>query len=373
MRLDLSADPWGAAMLGTATFAALGLVVVLLALAMGTSKRGGAWILGLGCVAFLGTAMLGTVARVREADAAARRKPAAPAEPVKIIAPEVPPDVDEQPGGIDDDAGSGSGSADRSVTPTNVVGGTEGPPGAATGSSEGAAPEDALADEEGGDEGEPPGPAPPLAVGPAHDVVSAAPAPSAGVVTLDAAPDLPADPPALREAVIERLRAAKAVALDDAQCLDAKTLGQTWVGIAAIPREVLPDRVAVIVRRLDKCRRRIAGARAWMLRRERADARKAFAGTLRKRLASDHPGIWVATSGKDDVKLRVGAKSLAASAVESLLSAGLSAELEGLGFQSAFFSDGKNGKSLKLDAKSDADILDAELQPFGLQAQFPEP
>jgi hypothetical protein len=387
MRLDLSADPWGVAMLGAAGVAVLGLVIVLLALAMSTSKRAGAWILSLGCAAFLVTAAFGTLARVREADAAIRKQPP-PSEPVKIIAPDVPPDVDDPTG----DAPPAEGKAvPEGATPTDVVpGGTDGepiaaepvptsdastgepaapePPASEAATTEGAEP----AQEDADPEGEPPGPAPPGDTA-KPEAPPTAPAPSAGVVALEAAPALPSEAAAQREAVLERLRAAKTVALDDESCRDARTIAQTWVGIAAIPREVLTDRVAVIVRRLERCRRKIAGTRAWALHRDRTAARKAFADTLRDRLAPDHAGVWVATSGKDEIKLRVGAKSLATAAVDTLLAAGLKAELEGLGFEGAFFSDGKKGQTVKLEPKSDDVLLAAELEPLGLHAPFPEP
>jgi hypothetical protein len=343
MRLDLSADPWGAAMLGTAVVVVLGLVIGLLALAMRTSKRVAGWLCGLGSLAFLGTAAAGTLQRVQASDAAAQRaaQDAQKPEGKVLSAPPVPTAdtsdaVDVAPGDSEDEGSGGTGG------PTD-----EG----ATGGAETQGTPTAIA-ETGGEPPEADTDAAPEAV--ADPIPAVAPA------------DFPTDPEAAAAEANARLRDAKRIVESEQDCRDAEKIQSTWLALSTIPPTLMRARVRSTARDVEGCRRRIVGGRQWKVRKDQVAARDDFPDEFTKRLAAEGIGVWSNVYGKDHEKLNAGSKQLTKAKIEELLTGGLRDELEGLGFVAVSMSDGKSVVRETFTPKTVDELVDAELEAFGL-------
>ncbi len=345
MRLDLSADPWGVAMLAAATVLALGLVIGLLALIMRTSKRAAGWFCGLGSLAFLVTAAGGTWQRIEAHDAAAKKAAAEAAKPEGKVLQAPPVPVDTAGAAVEAPAGS-SGAADDGVT------GSAGSDGGEESAGTGDAPantDDVPADIVGDvppELDEPPAPTPTPAVA--------------------VAPDFPSGKEAGKAEAAKRLRDAKQIVDEDKDCRDPDKLRSTWLSLSTIPPTIMAVQVKAMARKVEACRRRLVGGRQWKLRKDQVAARDAFATTLKQRLAEEKIGLWISVYGADHEKLNAGSKQLDQDRIKKLLDDGLRDELLELGFVQASISDGKNITREDLTPKSVAEMVDDELEPYGL-------
>lgn len=339
MRLDLSADPWGVAMLAAATVLGLGIVIGLLALAMRTSKRAAGWFCGLGSLAFLATAAGGTWERVRAHDAAAKKAAAEATKPEgKVLeAPPVPEDV-VAPEGAD---GSGTATADDG-TGGSTDGGESGDDGGASA---------------GGETGEPT---------PTDIIDDAPPLDHEEAAPPLAAPDFPEGTAAAKAEANKRLRDAKKIVEEDEDCRDPDKLQKTWLALSTIPPTVQRGKVKAMARRVEGCRRRLVGGRQWKIRKDQVAARDAFAKTLKRRLSEEGIGLWTSVYGADHEKINAGSKQLDEERIKKLLDDGLRDELKKLGFEHASISDGQKITREELSPKTVKEIVDEELAPYGL-------
>ena len=342
MRLDLSADPWGVAMLAAATVLGLGIVIGLLALLMRTSKRAAGWFCGLGSLAFLVTAAGGTWQRIQVHDAAAKKAAAEAAKPEgKIL--EAPPVPEDTAGAVPSEGTGSADAADGNGSSGESDGGDEGgDTGAAAGTSDDV-PADIAGDVEP-ETDDPPPTAPEVAV----------------------ASDFPSGKEAGKAEATKRLREANKIVEEDKDCRDPDKLRSTWLALSTIPPNVMAAQVKAMSRKVEGCRRRLAGGRQWKIRKDQVAARDAFAKTLKQRLADEGIGLWISVYGADHEKLNAGSKQLDQDKIKKLLDDGLRDELLQLGFVQASISDGKKITREELSPKSVSDIVDEELEPYGL-------
>lgn len=342
MAFDPAADPWGAAMLAAAAVVALAVFVLVAAILTGTPKRSAGRILGFGCALFLGAAVGGTWVRVQHGDADAARAAKPKPEPVTIVAPAPPPDPDDpdapkpQPGVAA--VGDAGGDADADGQPTAID------------DAGGGAPDPAVA--------------PPTTAAAALNLT---PTRSSNIDTSpvplnDAA--LPTDEAERTKAIANRLRAARTLAADERRCADAPGIAQAWADLSVLPADTPGLRTATA--KLEACRKRIRNAKAYWVRRERIEARNAYAEELPGMLKNDDSFVFVNVRGNAHERIRIGGKSITDARVQVLLDGGLATELTALGFTEVTFASGKGTIVKHYDVDNDAAVTTAVMGRWGL-------
>ncbi|MEM6993471.1 MAG: hypothetical protein AAF721_23355 [Myxococcota bacterium] len=349
MAFDPAADPWGTAMLGSATVVALAVFVLVAAIMTGTPKRAGARILGVGCFLFLLTAAGGTWDRIVSAEDVDREanKPRPP--PVTIVAPPPPPDPDAGPSPAGSDGAGSGGPDDAGAAPT-----TPPDPGTATPTAIANPPPAA---------GDPPAAAASGSLAPtAPAVIDTSP------VELAAPTALPADAEGKKTAMSTAIRLAKAVAADETDCADPKRVAEAWLSIKSFAADTRGLKTAVS--RLEGCRKRIRAARAYWVRRKRVEARNAYADELPGKLKRDDSYVFVSVRGPAHERMRIGGKSITAQRVAALIRDGLADELKALGFSEVTFASGKTTTTQKYDSEDDSAVTDKVMGRWGLQSKL---
>lgn len=318
MAFDPAQDPWGAALLVTAALSGLGLVLALVARGSSRSAAVGGWLMGLGLVGFLGSAVAGAVVRVESAVAST-----APSQ-------SDPEDSDEA----------------ASAAPTRSDAHDDEP------SDESEAVTGTDDDESGASDGE----------------SDAADAPSSVAIARPGA--LPSDPVELRAAVRVILRDGKKVAEGKNSCTDPQQLADTWAKLAAIPDDTYPARANVIVKKLDACRRKLVWTTLYVVRHERVKERGDFVSVLDSRLQEAGKPAAISVHEKSNARLRVGSQSMSHEEFAAMLEGGLQKELEALGFEKVTFSDGSEAVTTGLDPVADQTVANQKLAPYGLLERF---
>lgn len=306
MPFDPAADPWGAAMLGTGGVGALALLGVLVSWARGRRPTFAGWCLGIGTLAFLGSAAAGTAERIRARDEDGFIETAAEDPAAKRQA------------SADDAAAAPSDDSE------------------ATSLRDGERP-----DTTASDASDPTPPARP------------APAP------------LPTDPRARRAAAFAILKEAKQVSRDQ-RCTNPAALASAAAEVAALPPDVFRSRARVVMKHLETCRRKVA----WILenkrKREQIEARERYADALRETEGSNGKSLVVRLTGMQHENIRIVDLSLRAEALDDALTPALLDELAGLGFTRAVYSNGKASRARTLEPASVHADVDRELAALGL-------
>jgi hypothetical protein len=325
MAFDPLQDPWGAALLVTAALSGLGISATLIARGLSRSATLGGWLMGLGLVGFLGSAVAGAVVRVEAADASSPAPQVdadpgddAEAETAKAVAADRKDDDD--PDADADDAAAPSDDDDDAETPE--------------GEAEGAEPQP----------------------------------PAGAAVERPAA--LPSDPAALRAAVRTILRDGKKVAESKSSCADPQQLADAWAKLEAIPDEAWSPRNNVITKKLDSCRRKLVWTTLYVVRHERVNARAAFVSTLDGRLQEDGKAAAVSVHERNNLRLRIGSQSMSHEEFAAMLDGGFRKELEMLGFEKVTFSDGAQAQTQQLQPVADQAVANGRLEPYGLSKRF---
>jgi hypothetical protein len=325
MAFDPLQDPWGAALLVTAALSGLGISATLIARGLSRSATLGGWLMGLGLVGFLGSAVAGAVVRVEAADASSSA-----------------PQVDAQPGDDAEAETAKAVAADRND-----------------------ADDDAAAPSDDGDDGDDDD-TDDTREGEAEGAEPQAPASAA--VERPAA--LPSDPEALRAAVRTILRDGKKVAETKSSCADPQQLADAWAKLEAIPDEAWSPRNNVITKKLDGCRRKVVWTTLYVVRHERVNARAAFVSTLEGRLQQDGKAAAVSVHERNHVRLRIGSQSISHEEFAEMLDGGFRKELEMLGFEKVTFSDGSQAQTEQLEPVADQAVANGRLEPYGLGQRF---
>ena len=340
MAFDPAADPWGTAMLAAAAVVALAVFVLVAAILTATPKRAGSRLLGIGCFLFLGTAVGGTWQRIADGDEANAKADVKKPEPVKIVAPEPPPDPGDGPPGSEGGATPGAESGDA-----------------------GADAGDAGADADGGatTQGDP---TPTATVKQSDLAPSESPEFDTSPADLPAVAALPTEAEARDKAIAAVIHQTRQIADDDRRCGDAETVGTAWKAVKALPEDAKGRSAAA--RRLDGCRKKIRGARMYWVRRQRIDARNAYATELPGKLKVDDSYVFVNVRGKSHERMRIGGRSITKARIEALLAAGLSDQLAALGVSEVTFASRDGSRVVKLDVETDSEIADALMGRWGL-------
>lgn len=350
MAFDPAADPWGTAMLASAAVVALAVFVLVAAILTSTPKRAGTRLLGLGCVLFLGTAFGGTWVRIVEGDASKAKADVKQPDPVTIVAPEVPPDPDGpagagesggSDGGSDDDAqgggGSGADAAGDGATPTAI------------------------------NEPEPtpvPEPEPELVPVQSDLAPTDSPAFNTDPASIPAPDPLPADADARDKAISALVYETRQIADDPKRCADIDTVAAAWKAVKALPEDAKGRDTAA--KRLDGCRKKIRGAKTYAVRRQRIDARNAYAAELPGKLKVDDSYVFVNVRGKSHERMRIGGRSITKARIDALLAAGFDDQLEALGVSEVTFASSDGSRLEKLEVEEDSEIVDAIMGAWGL-------
>lgn len=322
---DPAADPWGVAILASSAVFALSVFVLLAAVVTKTPKRSAGRIMFVGVLAFLGTSVGGTFARIQAADAKPETK-AAPA-PITIDAPPPPPDDGAMPG---DPAGAANaGGADAG--PADAGGDAAGAAEAGDGAGADGAGADGGGDPTAGaaDADSPPGPS---------DTAATAPTVAAGKAPVEVA----APVAAVTGDAKAKLAHARGVVDDDKRCRDAEQVAAAFGGLKSITDEASRSKATALAKKLDGCRRKILAAENYRRRRERIDARNAVGDELPTRLKKDDSFVFVRLSGQSHEFVRIGGRAMTKARIDALVADGLLDELSGLGFAKVTFADGKN-------------------------------
>lgn len=304
-------------MLGAGGIGTVALLAVLLSWALRRRATAAGWCLGLSAATFLGSAVAGTAARIREAGTENRSSAA--------VVAEAPPEAG-------DNVNSAGGPS--SVEPADRV-------------EDAGEPEDVAERERAKAEGAP------------AKVVDVAQSPSP-------APEaLPSDPDARRSAAFEILREAKKVTTDE-RCTDPAALASAYERVAALPPDAFRSRAKVVVKRLETCRRKIAWIVRARLERDRVDAREAYAAALREKTDGEGKPLIARLTGMKHENIRIVDLSLAEESLEPALTPALVEELTKLGFVRAVYSNGKDSKGRNLEPPDVRAEIDAELAKMGL-------
>lgn len=346
MAFDPAADPWGTAMLASAAVVALAVFVLVAAILTATPKRAGTRLLGLGCFLFLGTALGGTWVRIADADASKAKAEVKRPDPVTIVAPEVPPDPDgpagagesgDSGGGSDDEAGAeaGDGAAGDGATPTAITN----PDPTPEPEPEPAAVQSDLAPSES----------------PKFDTSPA---------SIPAPEPLPADADARDKAISALVYETRQIADDPKRCADIETVAAAWKAVKALPEDAKARDTAA--KRLDGCRKKIRGAKTYAVRRQRIDARNAYAAELPGKLKVDDSYVFVNVRGKSHERMRIGGRSITKARIDALLAAGFDDQLEALGVSEVTFASSDGSRVEKLEVEEDSEIVDAIMGAWGL-------
>lgn len=327
MAFDPAQDPWGVALLGTSALTGIGLLSALVARGVGRPMSLGGWMMGVGLVGFLGSAVAGAFVRLESS-----RDPSATSGP-EAEAP-----------GRDDAAGSPEDHEETDAkAPTDA-----GEPESTDRDDAGHAPEAPETEPDSNDAATNPSPG------------SAVAAPAA----------LPADPAELRKAVRLILHEGKVVATNDDSCKDPRRVADVWARVLTIPEGVYRGRTKIIAKRLDACRRKIAWLTGYEVHQERMGARRDFAQVLKQRLEKEGKAAVVSLHGKDEEHVRIGSQSIDHEVFAAKLQGGLDDELAALGFELVTFSDGSEAETTRLDPVPDDGFVDRKLQPYGLNQRL---
>lgn len=303
--LDLSADPWGVAMIVAIGIAAVALLWWLVAMAMRQPARGSGRLLSLGLFAYLSLAVGSTLARVWTPPPAPPTP--APTGPATIVRAEVPPDS------------QGPGKRGIETPPVAT------PPAAA------------------------------LATG-------TAPQPSTPVPAEP--PPVELGPPTLQGKAA--LRFVDDVSHDEARCRDADAVGKAARELPGMTSEVPRDRAEKAAAKLEACRRKLVWTRAAAIRRHRIGDRDAWAEAAPKRFKTQGLSVLVLLRGPSHERVRIGGGSLDDGRAKSLLDGGLRDELADLGFTEVVLANMRTEMREQLAGPTDIDLAERELAPLGL-------
>ncbi len=321
----------------------LSLLVVVFAYVAGTPRRTGARLMLIALVGFLVAAAGGTWERMRFPPS--DEQASAPALPTKtIVARDVPPDADGNPG--------------RAVVPTSAGDGPA--PGDGSTPVEGAADGGATPPADAQPTDAPPDPPSPIA------------APSGSVPAVD---PLPADPDARAARIRTILRDTSKLAEEPGRCRKREGLAEAWAQLQLVPNEKpWAKRAKKITDGLEACRRKLLHSISRAHRRTLVDGRDAFAEELGPRLRKEHDlRINVKIQGMSHEKLRVGGSGLDQARVESLMNGGLRGQLRSLQFASVVFSDGNSTKTYDFTVTPENVLGQPDLEAVGLGAKLERP
>lgn len=198
--------------------------------------------------------------------------------------------------------------------------------------------------------------------------------PDPAVAETTAAPSNPTETPPTREQPggpqdpRAALREAKRVATDPDTCIDPAALSQTWRGVQAIPAAFQPQRVRVVVDRLESCRRKLEWTTKYAIHKRRVAAREAYARELPDELLRRR-GIRTRTHihGMDHERLRLGVHgSLEASDLETLIDPTTSEKLQELGFTELYISSGAHRWTHSFSPQPESELVAEALAQYGL-------
>lgn len=346
----VQADPWGAAMLGAAALSGIALLFVVVRQFSGGNTRSGGWVLGLGLLAFLASAGLGTFARLEASEppktAARGAMPHAADAPPNANEPDTPARANLKPTADAPTADAPTADAPSEGEPTADA------PTADT------SKEDDLPKEHPIPEARPTATVANTKIGSALEPVEA----------------LPSDPDARKAAIRKVLRDAKIVYEDEQDCKSAAELGQAWAAVSALPSDAPQSRVEVVVRRLEECRRIARWATAYTVHRKRVSARDELKSTLAKRFSDDHKlTAVIKLSGKDHERIRVGSGRLDDTIVATVMTKAMKQELTDLGFELVVLSSGKQTWKTELEPRPESDYITDAMRPYGLHDKLAWP
>ncbi len=170
-------------------------------------------------------------------------------------------------------------------------------------------------------------------------------------------------------AVRSALRSARSVYESQRDCKDAKSVGQAWAEVAAIPKDARPSRVKTVARKLEACRKRVRGATAYSVRQDRVAARDAFKDDLKQRITDAH-GITasIAVTGDGHQRLRVGSGSFDEAMAGTIVAQSLQDELTALGFERIVLAATKQSWRTDLEPRPESAYVADALTPYGLDA-----
>lgn len=342
MPIDVHADPWGAALLATATAGLLFLLVVTAA-SLGRRRSTGARIgLGLSMLGFHGSAVAGAAANLERDDVTVRTQASvtegdAP-ERAHRAAADSSPDAEPDPAAAPETAEAAPEPDADSDEPPEA--------GETDGAAEAEEPAGEVADED--------------------PTQAAAPEPTIGSKVPAVAP-LPDDPEELRTAARLVLREGKRVASSNRTCKDPEAVATAWAALQALPDDLYDKRQQIIAKRLDKCRRKIVWATSYSVGRDRTQARAELAKAIETRWVDERDlRLFTSASGEGRENLRIGSTNLDEATVQSLWTPAFERELAEAGFAQVTWSDGKQVWRYPLEPTPDEMLVQAELTPWGL-------
>ncbi len=325
---DPSADPWGIAMIVCAGVCGFALLWWLVAVLMRQPARGAGRVLGLGLVGYLGCAIASVAIRVGTPPPA----PApAPQGPAIVLEAKVPVDPDADP----EAAATERAAAERAA--------------AERGAAEAAAADHAEASA-----------TPTATAGAPAELPSATPVPAAEL-----------GPPTL--AGREALRFVDEVARDADKCSDAKQIAAAARELPGALSDVPKASVGKAAQRLESCRRKLAWAITFRIRKERVAARRALGEALQKRLREQGMPVLVNLRGAAYERIRIGGATLDPAKAQSLLDGGLRNELVAAGFAEIVLADMKQSIKETPAVRTDAELAADELAPIGLSRKIAAP